>query len=141
MMSHPPKNSPSRYTWGKVGQSEYTFMPARKPSSSRMSTVSNGTSMDLNTCTTVLENPQRGCSLLPFMNTTILFEETNLSIADFISGPMFVTTSPARRGAADARARGARPTARPRTAVTQEREEASAAMVFGIWVRETRLRE
>lgn len=30
IISQPPKNSPSMYTWGKVGQALYSFMPAPK---------------------------------------------------------------------------------------------------------------
>ena len=104
-----------------------------------MSTVSKGTSMDLKIWTTVLLNPHRGASLLPFMNTTILLLATNLSMAPFISGPM--ARGGDREGAMGrgaARARGAS-TRRPRTAATAVREDASAeAAIVSLSSREKR---
>jgi hypothetical protein len=86
VMSHPPKNSPSIYSCGNVGHSEYSFKPCRKDSSSRMLTVSKGTCKLLRICTQVLENPHCGNILLPFMNKTTLFSLRYLSNASFNCG-------------------------------------------------------
>lgn len=85
VMSQPPKNSPSMYNCGKVGQLEYSFRPRRNASFESTSRVSKGTFRDFNICTTVWEKPHWGKSLLPFMNKRTLWELTTLSSVDFNS--------------------------------------------------------
>src|SRR5690606_1881336 len=41
MMSEPPRNSPATYSWGMVGQLEYSLMPWRTSSSSSTLTVTS----------------------------------------------------------------------------------------------------
>lgn len=86
VMSQPPKNSPSIYSWGKVGQLEYSFSPCLNSSFSRMFIVSKCTFKDFNICTTVWENPHCGKSLDPFINRTTFSDVMTLSIVVFSSG-------------------------------------------------------
>lgn len=85
-MSHPPKNSPSMYSWGNVGQLEYSFNPWRKSSFSKMFIVSKGAFKDLSICTTLFENPHWGKSLVPFMKRRTFSDVTTLSKVVFSSG-------------------------------------------------------
>ncbi len=79
-MSAPPTNSPLMNSWGKVGQSEYSFMPLRMSASLRMLTVVNLGTKVFKMFTTDAENPHWGKLRVPFMNNTTVSDWTSESI-------------------------------------------------------------
>ena len=111
-MSQPPTNSFSTYSWGIVGHSEYSLIPAEgspsapvqdrtasyhffisyepcrnSSSSSTLNAVNffGSTPCIPKICMLALENPHCGISGVPFMNRTTGAEATALSIAAFVS--------------------------------------------------------
>ena len=68
-MSSPPISSPSTYSWGYVGQSEYSFSPSRTSSSWSMSNVPYLASSESSISTICREKPQRGADGTPFMKS------------------------------------------------------------------------
>ena len=66
-MSAPPTSSPSTNSCGIVGQFEMADSSCRIRGSGRMSTAAKDAPSESRYCTVRAENPQRGCSGVPFM--------------------------------------------------------------------------
>ncbi len=69
-MSLPPTNFPPMYTWGMVGQLEYSLIPWRIAGSARTFTSLNSAPHSLRICTARWEKPHWGKLFVPFMKRT-----------------------------------------------------------------------
>jgi hypothetical protein len=88
-MSQPPTSSPSTNSWGIVGQFDSALSCSRIAGWGRMSTAANGVPSDCRAPTVRAENPQRGCSGVPFMKRITRFS----SIAALMASRICVFSS------------------------------------------------